>query len=183
MTDRINCFDLWTVRRLNSDNLKGKGWKEEADWCPFEFSYAEELDRIGTFKFEEEVYEETVEVSDAGEMVATSYRHHSHDVERFISDDGSEEVTTSFESYSYVETRLNSTGGSEEGLSDPDSQGEDLPKITDGNDQKDDFTDEALGSGSADGDEAMAQPESMGDDVQEESDHQSTQDDQFESEE
>ena len=94
MSDKYRCYDMWTVGRLNSGTLGRKGWKEKADWCPCNFSYEEERQRVETFHYEEEVFQQISGVGDDDEEVASSAHWSNYEEETFISNGGSEEEPT-----------------------------------------------------------------------------------------
>ena len=58
MLDKLRCFDLWTVRRLKSNDLSRKNWKDDSNWTPCTFSYREEYERVENCHYEESVFEQ-----------------------------------------------------------------------------------------------------------------------------
>ena len=89
--DKYRCYDLWTVRRLKSHHLSRKGWQEDANWSPCTFVYKEELQRVETFHYEQEVFTvipEYVDEEEDDDEAESSVRWSNHEGRSFVSGGG-----------------------------------------------------------------------------------------------
>ena len=64
MTDKVRCYDLWSIRRLKSNDLGRDHWKENPEWSPCSFTYSEEYHRVETYHYDQNVFQQITEDDD-----------------------------------------------------------------------------------------------------------------------